>query len=1245
MYNERRLSTGHVPEGPLRGVRAVRGTGKRHTKGNCMRLAMKTARVGTIVLLLLMASMAMAQATADLHVEVKDPNGAAVNNAVVRARNLATNLERVVTAGVEGQYGFALLPPGRYAVTVEATGFAKVVLPDVTITVGQVAELPVALKLATAVQEISVNAEAEMVETQRTSMATTIEERRIENLPINGRNYINFAETNSQIARDDAPSIGAAPTSGLNSGGQRARNNLVNVDGMDAVDNSTNGVRSTVSQEAVQEFQVVTNGYAAEYGRASGAVINIITKSGSNEFHGDVFGYLRNRKIQAVNPFSNVSDPAYTRVQAGFTAGGAIKKDKTFWFLSYETTRRRETGFSNIGANNFDLSSVNISPYIDAAVFPGYCSLFGGCYADATAQQAALFANPGATPLPLVIQYGVLVGATSGTALNGAVPTWAIPFLGPAAGGNPAQFITSCSLVGLNICSGIPASFHPLNSIIGNYPVTEGTTLVGLRLDHRINSRQNLMLRVNVSPSTVTGIQVNAQNQNFGQNAYSRTSNQQYRDVSGTAQHAWTIGDNKVNEFRFQYARRGLLYNYASQAPGGGDVANNIAGYAYNGREPFSYVKRTEQRYEFVDNFSWMKGNHSIKFGADVNYLPLVADFTVNFGGLFDFGAVPAALVSSAFRTLPELSPVQAYGAGLPQDFVQGVGNPHDSFSNKTLGVFLQDTWRIKPNLTLNYGVRYDIEWTPTFKPINSIAADAEKKLGIVEGIPVDSNNVAPRIGLAWDPWNDGKTVIRASYGIFYDHPLLALAFDSDVADGAQAPQLAFGLAAPSAGCNVNATNIFQGLLTCPASFAYLPGQQRFDASNQNSVWVNQNYLAGGVPLAVQPFGFPTAANFQYPYSNQANLTLERDLGHNFALTLAYNFNGGRHLNRPINTNPVNTQALVQNWRNAYAAYVASGGTTATSAAYFNPNAIADCGIGPAGPYVPAAFVSFFRPSGVNPSYAPYFGACAPVVAMVVAADGLNTMGDQIPFSDMIANFSSGSSVYHGFTANLRKRFGNHYEFLMSYTWSHAIDDSTDLQSTLAPQDSRNPSAERSVSLFDQRHRFVFSAVYQTGKVGGGGFKRALLSDWTLAPIVDLSSGRPYNIITGIDDNFDLGSKTDRPNIVAAGAPVNPVCGNVPVPSKFSPTGWLQAPCWLDGNFVGNMGRNAGLRPMVAFADLRIARRIPLGERLALDAMMDVFNLPNKYNIADVNPLFTQQGQATAAFDPRQFQFALKLSW
>src|SRR5580704_11391424 len=319
------------------------------------------------VCLLLLSAFAFGQggaATGDLHVTVKDPKGSVVTNATVTVKDVAKGVERAGSGDGQGGYSVRQLAPGTYTVTVDAAGFTGVEATNVNITVGELAELPIGLNVATGKEVVEVTSQAELVETSRSSTTDTIGERKIDNLPINGRNYINFTLTDSQVVRDNAPNTGAAPTSGLNMSGQRARSNLVNVDGADATDNSVNGVRSTVSQEAVQEFQIITNSYAAEYGRAAGGVVNIITRSGSNDFHGDVFGYLRNRNFQAVNPFSTVPNPAYTRVQAGAAFGGPIKKDKTYYYFSYEITRRHETGFSSIGQGNFGLTPFDTTPLL-----------------------------------------------------------------------------------------------------------------------------------------------------------------------------------------------------------------------------------------------------------------------------------------------------------------------------------------------------------------------------------------------------------------------------------------------------------------------------------------------------------------------------------------------------------------------------------------------------------------------------------------------------------------------------------------------------------------------------------------------------------------------------------------------------------------------------------------------------------------------------------------------------------------
>src|ERR1700686_3496939 len=327
------------------------------------RIFMRTYFVLCAVMLCLVSSAAAQVNTATLTGTIRDPQGLGVKGATITLENSADGAQRTAEADESGRYNVVGLPPGSYHVTVEGgAGFGRYENPSLILTVGENATLDPQLSLGGVSQTVTVSSETADIEPTKTEVSQTIEQRRINNLPINGRNYINFTLTNSQATRDVSPTIGPAPNSGLNIDGARARSNMVSVDGADAVDNSVNGIRSTVSQEDVQEFQMILSNYNAEYGRATGGVVNIVTKSGSNDFHGDVFGYLRNKAFQArnafsgqINPITGALDPVkqgYTRVQAGATLGGAFKKDKTFYFFSYEAALREETGFSTIGIDS-----------------------------------------------------------------------------------------------------------------------------------------------------------------------------------------------------------------------------------------------------------------------------------------------------------------------------------------------------------------------------------------------------------------------------------------------------------------------------------------------------------------------------------------------------------------------------------------------------------------------------------------------------------------------------------------------------------------------------------------------------------------------------------------------------------------------------------------------------------------------------------------------------------------------------
>ncbi len=1199
--------------------------------------------------------------TAQLNGAVHDPSGAVVAGAVVTAQDSSKGFSRSTTSDAQGNYQIVLLPPGNYTVTVSSPGFNKLVADNVVLTIGEQAQLTFNLPLGGVDQVVTVSTGADIVETQRSSQSTTVDQLRIENLPTNGRNYIGFTLTNSQIARDAAPSIGAIPTSGLNFGGVRARSNSINIDGADAGDYISGGTRTTVSQDAVQEFQIVTNGFDAEYGRASGGVVNIVTKSGTNNTHGSAYGFLRNRYIQATNPFSTVYQPAYTRVQAGFTIGGAIVPDKTFYFFSTEITRRQETGFSDIGANSFGLASIDVSRFFGAPA--------GALKVQGTPQQQAFLQNPQLPAnTPGIQQYISLVGSSSSIATTGQNPA----FLQPTIGAK--NFVTSGQV--------LPASFTPLNSLVGNFPISERTEVYSLRIDHKLTGNQQLALHASASPSFVSGIEESAANQNLGENSFSRTATQSLHDWAISAQHTLVIGSDRVNELRFQFARHPVLFAN-SNSPGGAGAAVNIPGFAYFGKTPFSVVNRIEDQSQLQDNFTYTRGAHTFKTGIDLRYIPInLIQGQLYGGGDYSFGSLNSTDVSSALAGLPGFSPIQAYGLGIPQSFAQGIGNTQTKYDLKVLGAFLQDSWRVTHRVTLNMGLRYDIEAFPTRTALNANTNAAERAYGIRQGIRLEDTNFAPRFGVAYDVRGNAKTVVRANYGIFYDRAPGNLEAQSTAFNSTTVPLviLAGGSPcaanAPSAGAsplNLNATNTFQGSLAnanclgaSAAGVNYIASQQRFDPDNSNSFFVNQNFLAAGFPLAILPSGLPADLHFVTPYVQQISFGIEQDLGHNLSLNIAYNSTGGRHLNRPINVNPVNPQLLIANWRNAVNAVKAGTAAPGTASPTSNPLTVATasgvnpCGAGPTGPYVAPPLLNFFRPSGLNTSLATFLanpavgaGQCVALASEIAFADGVGK-GVPVPFGDMTPNLTTGTSDYNGLSVNLKKRFSSNYEFLVSYTWSHAIDDSTDVVSTSdSPQSNFAPNAERSVSTFDQRHRFVLSGVYNTGHIGGSGFVPAALSGFTVAPIFEISSGRPFNILTGSDTNFDFNPLTDRPNAVAPNSGATG-CGTTPVLSKYSPTGAFNLPCYIDAPatagpassfYAGNLARNVGVKPYTVFTDLRIARAFTFSHEIGLQVTADVFNLINKNNTLDVNLLYTAAGTPTASYDPRQFQFGARISF
>lgn len=1213
---------------------------------------------------------------ADLVGTITDPGEAVVPGATVTAKNIATGVTRTSTSNDSGEFQFIALPPGNYEITAEAATFKKTVISPVTLTVGQRAELGVKLEIGGDDVVVNISGEdVQLVETSRTSVANTIDQARIENLPINERSATGFALTLSTVGRDNGRPIGPAPTSGINVGGQRGRSTQVNVDGADFTDNSINAARTTVGQEAVQEYQVATNSYTPEFGRATGGVVNVVTKSGTNDFRGNIFGFVRDKAIQARNAFApaDLEKPDFTRGQYGITLGGPIVRDRTFFFAAFEGRQRRESGFFTGSIFGAGESALNSSVTVPAA-------LGGQTYSFLTPQQAQrATALLGSNPA-LAIAYLTLASSGSRTALFG---TNTLVSPGGTFGVPAGQVIGSRFLltgtpvpIGTVNAAGEPIAFRPLTALQRVFPIRDKTHYFSLRGDHSINEANQLTARFSFNPSKVSGIQVESQNQSLGQNDFSRTGITDIQDLSVSSGLTSNLSTNVLNEFTFSYGSRDTSFRSQNNEA----VAYNISDTAFIGRELFSPVDRTENRYQFKNNINWIVGNHSLKFGGDINFIEIpTATFELNFAGLFNFGNFAATNLNTAFAGLPDFTPIQSYGLGLPSIYIQGFGNPRSQIKNKPLAFFAQDSWRVSNRLTLNYGVRYDVELTETIAPvgfrdpltgINLSASDilaAQDAVGVQQGLPRDTNNFAPRLGFALDMFGNAKTVVRGSIGLYYDHPLLAIAFNSDIADAAQQQQAVLTAGSPAPTALLNASQVFQGTVCgaqgsiptiCGAAITpgvapsaqYQFGRQRFN---------DQTFTGFG---AVLPFILPIAKDFKYASATQANLAIEHQLTKNMSLTVGYIYVGAHNLPRPTDLNSPNTALQIQNFQRFFGGALptstqqasafsigTTGPGTATGVGCFVviPGIVAQC---PTGRVVAPAVANFFRPNAPNYFLAQALtgGAVTKAVLDSQLAGSLRTPGTLTPFGSVNAQLSDGNSSYNAMNVELKRRFANNYTFLASYTWSHSIDDSSDLQTLLIPQDVNRFDLEKADSLFDQRHRFVFSGVLSSpqGWRSSESWGKKFLADFTVAPIVEISSGRPFNIITNVDTNNDQSTQTDRPSVLADGT----LC----LPGTAGCT-----PLITDGRFsTGNLGRNRGILGSYASFDMRLQRSFYFSERVRVDLIAEGFNLFNRFNEASASPSYTAvnatnrrdgagryYSRSTATYDQRQFQLGLKLNF
>ncbi|MGE5326364.1 MAG: TonB-dependent receptor domain-containing protein, partial [Deltaproteobacteria bacterium] len=716
----------------------MKSTGLRRWKLITLLLALLTA----------CAPLAAQEVTGSIRGEVQDPSGAGVPRATVTAIQDETGLARSTTSGRDGSYLLVLLPVGHYRLEVTAKGFQKFAQEGISLSVNEAATIPIALQIGTETQTVEVQSNAALIETANTMLGKTVGEREILDLPLNGRNFSQLGLLQPGVV-PITPGLAEAGGS-LREGqsysvnGQRPESNNFLIDGASNFNAVDGGFVLKPPVDAIAEFKILTSTANAEFGGAAGSTTNIVTRSGSNHLHGDLWEFLRNDKLDAANFFENAGGFAkseYRQNQFGGTLGGPIRRDKTFYFGYYEGFRNRQ---------GEPLNGVRVPSALERQ---GNFSETGPVF--------NLFAPGGPAPLP---------GDQ-------------VPFIDPTA---------------QNILDLYPMpNARDSNGVLDLYNTTQilrnDENQFGLRVDHYLTARDTLTFRYmflngsRFDPLTTSGAGVPG----FPVGEDHRTQN-------FVAQWTRMFSPGLVGITRLTYLRNKFLFNqhlnntspaslgfqYQPTLPAAAGppfIQFGGGGYASIG-DPITGPRNTyENAYAASESVTWVRSRHELKFGADLRRDQLNVLNGIASNGFFVFIPVP---LTNAFAN---------FLIGQPLLFLQGGGDQPGGGGDLSRGLrgndfnfYLQDTFKVSPRLTFNFGLRYDLPFPYTeirnrqnlFVPgaQSSVISTAPAGLlypgdaGVPAGlIPTDKKAFAPRIGVAWDPTGSSRWLVRAAYGIFYD--------------------------------------------------------------------------------------------------------------------------------------------------------------------------------------------------------------------------------------------------------------------------------------------------------------------------------------------------------------------------------------------------------------------------------------------------------------------------------------------
>jgi hypothetical protein len=774
-------------------------------------------------------------ATGTIVGNVKDNSGSAVPGASVTATNIDTQVSRTTTSDAEGYYALPLMPVGRYKLEVTLSGFKNVEQTGILLEVGRSARVDATIEPGQLQEVVSVVANSPLVETNTAALSRTVGQNEVLNLPLVNRDlYSLLSITGGVSSNANSNSLGGPEQLTTINGSQNAQIGSVSfqLDG----GNNTAGLRGTgnpaPNPEAVQEFRVITNSYTAEYGRYPAGVVDVVTKSGSNQFRGALFEFFRNESLNAKRwapPGTTATKDPLDRNQYGGALGGPIRRDKTFFFASYSGLRQEETYYRN------------------TAVVP-------------TARERA--------------------GDFSQSAIKPRDPQTNAPFLGdviPTARLDPAALAIQQQFV--------PTSNLPNNFFEVRRPDPLNTDEATLKLDHYISPTHNIafsyfyLTGTDTQPLSLSG-NIPWVDRDF-------KWNQHNVNVADT----WTLSPTVINQFRVTFVRQfgGRVNNPTTSL---GDLNSTftiqgdptlprltVSGY-FTGQTSIAGPDAGSDYFSVKDTVSMSRGNHSLKFGGEVSYEEIVHDTLLDNYGVFAFNASKTGNAYADFLL------------GLPSTMTQDA--PVRKTDNGAyISLFAQDDFRVSSKVTLNLGLRYDLQFPYTdpenrklaFVPGEQSQVSPTAPIGLLfPGDPgisrgivkTDYNNIAPRVGVAWDPLGDGRMSVRAAAGVFYGS-ITGNEWNTT------ADNQPFTVRQPFP--TVKTLSDPYGNLpggVGPFPFIYDPASPRFT-------------------LPAQVFG--PSLDFVWPYSYQANFTIEKEFFEHFAVTASYVGAFGRNLPASIDQN------------------------------------------------------------------------------------------------------------------------------------------------------------------------------------------------------------------------------------------------------------------------------------------------------------------------------------------------------